>query len=165
MGGGSFGNRSSVAEFNIWADPEAAAIVFGCGAPLVMAGLDVTHRFQATPPRIDRVRALPGTLAAVLADLFVFFADSYLRRHDHGSIEGPAVHDPLAVLAVTHPGLFDRVDRHVVIETVGEHTRGMTVIDERRLVERLEPNCEVLTEVDADAAFDLILAAIAHFSR
>ena len=49
MGGGTFGNRSATAEFNIWADPEAAAIVFGYGGPLIMAGLDVTHRFQAPP--------------------------------------------------------------------------------------------------------------------
>ncbi len=49
MGGGTFGNRSPVAEFNIWADPEAAAIVFGYGGPLVMAGLDLTHQLLATP--------------------------------------------------------------------------------------------------------------------
>jgi inosine-uridine nucleoside N-ribohydrolase len=165
MGGGTFGNRTSVAEFNIWADPEAAAIVFGAGAPLVMAGLDVTHQFQATPPRIDRVRALPGTLAGVLGDLFVYFADRYRVRHDPGSMEGPAVHDPLAVLAVTHPALFERTARHVVVETAGEFTRGMTVIDQRLLVERLEPNCDVLSGVDADAAFELIFDAIAYFSR
>jgi inosine-uridine nucleoside N-ribohydrolase len=43
MGGGSFGNRSAMGEFNIWADPEAAQIVFSSGAPIIMAGLDVTH--------------------------------------------------------------------------------------------------------------------------
>jgi inosine-uridine nucleoside N-ribohydrolase len=165
MGGGTFGNRTSTAEFNIWADPEAAAIVFTSGAPLVMAGLDVTHQFQATPSRIERVRALPGALAAVLADLFVFFAGTYLGRHDAGSIEGAAVHDPLAVLAITHPTLFERVPRHVVIETGGEFTRGMTVIDRRTLIERLDPNCDVLTRVDADAAFEVVIDAIAHFSR
>jgi inosine-uridine nucleoside N-ribohydrolase len=165
MGGGSFGNRSSVAEFNIWADPEAASIVFTCGAPLVMAGLDVTHQFQATPDRIAQVERLPGLLASVLADLFAFFASTYLRRHDAGSIAGPAVHDPLAVLALTHPHLFERVRRHVVVETAGIFTRGMTVIDQRQLIERLEPNCDVLASVDADRAFDAIVDAIAHFSR
>ena len=69
------------------------------------------------------------------------------------------------MLALTHPHLFERVRRHVVIETAGEFTRGMTVIDERHLVERLDPNCDVLTSVDADAAFDAIVDAIAHFSR
>ena len=60
MGGGTFGNRTAVAEFNIWADPEAAAVVFGYGGPLVMAGLDLTHQLLATPERIDAVRRQPG---------------------------------------------------------------------------------------------------------
>jgi inosine-uridine nucleoside N-ribohydrolase len=164
MGGGTFGNRTVTAEFNIWADPEAASIVFGYGGPLVMAGLDVTHQFQATPARIAQVAALPGRLARVLTDLFNFFASTYLSRHDPGSILGPAVHDPLAVLALTHSELFDREAHHVAIETMGTMTRGMTVIDQRHLVERRESNCDVLTKVDTDAAFDAIVNAIAHFS-
>jgi inosine-uridine nucleoside N-ribohydrolase len=109
MGGGSFGNRSAVAEFNIWADPDAASIVFGdagaAGRPLVMAGLDVTHQFLATPERIE----------------------------------------PIA--------------------TRGALTRGMTVIDNRTLTERPDPTCDVLTSVDADAAFTRIETAIHAFSR
>ena len=60
MGGGLFGNRTATAEFNIWADPEAAAIVLSYGGPLIMSGLDVTHQFQATPERIAQLDALPG---------------------------------------------------------------------------------------------------------
>ena len=162
MGGGSFGNRSAAAEFNIWADPEAAAMVYEYGGPLKMAGLDVTHQFQATPDRIAKVSALPGRLAELLADLLHFFSATYMTRHD--DMGGAAVHDPLAVMALTHPELFTVVQRHVVIETAGDHTRGMTLIDERALIERRPPNCDVLTHVDADAAFDVIVAAIAHFS-
>jgi inosine-uridine nucleoside N-ribohydrolase len=162
MGGGTFGNRSAAAEFNIWADPEAAAIVFGCGAPLVMAGLDVTHQLLVTPTRIADVDALDGRLAAVLADLFRFFSSTYMRRHD--DIAGAALHDPLAVLALTHAELFDATERHVVVETRGEHTRGMTVIDRRTLIEREPPNCTVLDMVDADAAWKVIVTAIAGAS-
>jgi inosine-uridine nucleoside N-ribohydrolase len=165
MGGGSFGNRTPLAEFNIWADPEAAAIVFASGAVLTMAGLDVTHQFQATPERIEQIRSIGGRLAVVLADLFGFFSDNYLSRHDPGSMRGAAVHDPLAVLALTHPGLFDRVDRHVAVETTGRLTRGATVIDARHILEREPTNCTVLTRVDHDAAFELIVDAVAHFSR
>src|SRR6185295_12040855 len=82
MGGGAFGNRTAVAEFNIWADPEAAAVVFDYGGPLVMAGLDLTHQLLATPPRIAAVKAHPGRLAAVLGDLFDFFTTTYIGRHD-----------------------------------------------------------------------------------
>jgi inosine-uridine nucleoside N-ribohydrolase len=163
MGGGTFGNRSAAAEFNIWADPEAAAAVFAYGGPLVMAGLDVTHQLQATPERIDLVGALPGRLAAVLADLLRFFSRTYVARHE--GMRGAAVHDPCAVMALTHPELFTRHAHHVAIECAGEHTRGMTVIDRRTLVERPSPNCEVLGTVDADAAFGVIVDAIASFSH
>ncbi len=162
MGGGSFGNRTAVAEFNIWADPDAASIVFGYGGPLIMSGLDLTHQFQATPERIARVRALPGRLAAVLADLFEFFSGSYVRRHH--DMQGAAVHDPCAVLALTHPDLFSHRPSHVVVETTGEHTRGQTVIDRRNLREVPAANCDLLTAVDADAGFAVITEAVAHFS-
>ncbi len=165
MGGGTFGNRTSMGEFNVWADPEAAMIVFGYGGPLVMAGLDVTHQFQATPDRIASIDALPGTLAEVLVDLLEFFSENYRTRHDPGTMDGAAIHDPLAVFAVTHPDLFERTARHVTIETRGEHTRGMTVIDQRSVRSRSTPNCEVLTAVDDDAVFELLLDAIARFSR
>ncbi|MEY2552230.1 MAG: hypothetical protein QOC57_90, partial [Ilumatobacteraceae bacterium] len=106
MGGGLFGNSTPTAEFNIWADPDAAAIVLGYGGPLVMAGLDLTHQFLATAPRIDAIAALPGRLAHVLSDLLRFFSGTYTRRHDN--MPGAAVHDPCAVMALTHPELFDR---------------------------------------------------------
>lgn len=139
--------------------------MFGYGGRLIMAGLDVTHRFQATPERIGAVRALPGRLAAVLADLFDFFSASYLRRHDQDALRGAAVHDPLAVLAVTQPDLFASVERHVEVETADSLTRGMTIIDERRLVERRPPNTKVLVDVDDESAFGFVLEAVAHFSR
>jgi inosine-uridine nucleoside N-ribohydrolase len=164
MGGGTFGNRSPVAEFNIWADPEAAAAVFDYGGPLVMAGLDLTHQLIATAERIEVVRSLPGRLAATLADLLGFFSGTYIARHA-GALAGAPVHDPCAVLALTHPELFVRTPRHVAVETSGMLTKGMTVIDRRTLVERPAPNCDVLDELDADAAFTVILDAIGSFSR
>jgi len=145
-------------------DPEAAEIVFSSGAAITMAGLDVTHQFQATPERIDRLRSIGGSLAQTLADLLTFFSMKYGELHDDGALRGGAIHDPLAVLALTHPDLFERAARHVVIETQGEHTRGMTVIDQRRVAERPPANVEVLTRVDDAAAFDLVVAAIAHFT-
>ncbi len=161
MGGGSFGNRTAAAEFNMWADPEAAAIVFAYGGPLIMTGLDLTHQFQATPERIELVRAVGGRLAGLLADLFVFFSGTYVQRSDN--LRGAPVHDPCAVMALTHPDLFQHAQRHVVVETSGVHTRGMTLIDERHLIERPAPNCDVLASLDADAAFDVIVQAVASF--
>ncbi len=163
MGGGTFGNRTTAAEFNIWVDPEAADIVFTYGGRLIMAGLDVTHQFRATQPRIDSVKAIPGQLAHVLGDLMQFFTDTYMRRH-YG-MDGGAIHDPLAVMILTHPQLFTSKNSHVVIELNGTHTRGMTLIDARDLREVHPPNCEVLTEVEAETAFTLMAQSIAHFSH
>ena len=80
-------------------------------------------------------------------------------------MDGGAVHDPLAILVLTHPHLFTRKTSHVVIELTGTHTRGMTVIDERDLREVKDGNCEVLMTVNAQEAFDIMTEAIAHFSR
>lgn len=163
MGGGRFGNRTAAAEFNLWCDPEAADVVFSYGGPLIMAGLDLTHRFQATPERIDMVRALPGKLAPILADLFDFFSGTYRARHHN--IVGAPVHDPCAVMALTHPNLFTRRHAHVQIETRGALTAGMTLIDDRDLREVPPSNCHILTGIDADAAWHVLVEAIGHFSR
>ena len=83
MGGSAtVGNRTAVAEFNIWADPEAAAAVFDYGGPLVQAGLHLTHQLQTTPEQIERLRALPNRLGPVLGQLLGFFASTYIARHD-----------------------------------------------------------------------------------
>lgn len=163
MGGGTFGNRTAAAEFNIWCDPDAAAIVFGYGGPLIMTGLDLSHQFQATPERIAAVRAVGGRVAGLLADLFDFFSAMYVSRHD--DMLGAAVHDPCAVMALTHPDIFESRRVHVAVETHGRLTRGMTVVDQRHLLERPDPNCTMLTRIDVDGGFAVIDEAIAHFSR
>ena len=158
MGGGTFGNRTPAAEFNIWADPDAAAIVFDAGVPITMAGLDVTHQFIVTPERIESVDALGTRLSTLLADLFRYFSANYISRHD--DIRGAALHDPLAVLALTDPELFEATDRHVSVETTGRHTVGMTVVDRRGISDRHDPNVRFLERVDAVAAWELVLDSL-----
>ncbi|MEZ5218912.1 MAG: nucleoside hydrolase [Ilumatobacteraceae bacterium] len=158
MGGGSFGNTTAAAEFNFFCDPHAAAIVMDYGGPLIMAGLDVTHRFQATPPRIERLRALPGRVPQLFAELLTFFSGTYVSRHD--VMGGAAMHDVCAVLAITHPELFTADERHVAVETDGAITRGMSLIDERRLIDRPASNTRVLRTIDADAAFELLVESM-----
>lgn len=158
--GGSYGpgNVTAAAEFNIWADPEAAAEVFASGARLLMAGLDLTHQFMMTPPRIAAVRALGTPLATFGADLLKYFSEAYARSFG-GEPEGP-LHDPCAVLAVTDPQLFTAADYHVAVETRGELTRGATVVDRRTGSRSTEPNTTVLETIDDEAAFALMLATL-----
>ncbi|MEO6652567.1 MAG: nucleoside hydrolase [Ilumatobacteraceae bacterium] len=158
MGGGTFGNRTPLAEFNIWADPHAAEIVYTSGADITMAGLDVTHQFIVTPDRIDQVAAIDTPLTDMIESLFRFFARNYISRHDH--ISGAALHDPLAVMALTHAHLFESVERHVAVETTGRHTVGMTVVDRRDISDRESPNVHVLERVDHDAAWTVVVEAL-----
>src|SRR5260370_20599139 len=78
MGGAiGVGNRMPAAEFNIWADPGAAAIVFECGRPLTLSPLEVTHQALATGQAVDRLRAANRPVASFAAYLLTFFRDPY----------------------------------------------------------------------------------------
>lgn len=151
------GNITAAAEFNVWADPEAAQIVFESGANLVMAGLDLTHQFLIDRERIERVRALGGRVARFSAELLDFFVEAYERSY--GEAIDP-LHDPCSVLAVTHPQLFASERRHVAVERRGELTRGMTVVDRRSGGMPEAPNTTLLTRIDDAGAFEALVAAL-----
>ncbi len=127
MGGAiSLGNVTPAAEFNIWVDPEAAAIVFGCGRPITMVPLEVTHQALATEDIIRRLRDAGGSVPTFAADLLVYFAESYRQVFGFSS---PPLHDPCAVAAVIEPDIIHAKEMYVAIETVGEWTVGRTVCD------------------------------------
>jgi inosine-uridine nucleoside N-ribohydrolase len=158
MGGGiRVGNVTATAEFNIWCDPEAAHIVFESGAPLRMCGLDVTHQVRIGPSEADGLERLGTARAAFMAGILRFFADRY---REHTGVVGGPMHDPLAVLAVTHPHLFGLAERHVRIELAGSQ-RGTTVVDERELASPEPANCLVAETVQSEAVLELILETLA----
>jgi inosine-uridine nucleoside N-ribohydrolase len=153
MGGAAhgLGNVTAVAEFNIWADPESAAIVFDAGIMPTLIPLNLTHQVMADRETIDQLLAAATATAALAADLL---------GHTIGiTVDGnSAMHDPCAVLAVTHPQLFGLRPRRVDVELTGSHTRGMTVIDDRRYSSST-PNALVGYDVDHTAALELIVDA------
>jgi inosine-uridine nucleoside N-ribohydrolase len=162
MGGGSFGNRTAVAEFNIWADPEAAAIVFESGVRLIMSGLDATHQFLFDTDDEAKVRGLGTTRSTFMAEILHHFATAYSEVYT-GWTKGGPLHDPCAVLAVTHPELLRFSDHHVTIETAGKHTRGMTVIDQREISTGEPANCRVAVGIDVPRAKSLIHDVLASY--
>lgn len=164
MGGSTGpGNTTPAAEFNIFADPEAADAVFRSGVRVVMAGLNLTHQYMIEPGTIARIRQQGGPVADFTADLMDFFTAAYGRRAG-GAPRGP-LHDPCAVFALTHPHLFESEPMHVAVELAGRHTRGMTVVDQRNHRARGEPNVEVLTRIDADGAIELLVDTIASYRK
>ena len=157
MGGAiAEGNMTPAAEFNIWADPEAAAAVFGSGLQVTMIGLDVTHRALTTTDRAEALRA-KGRVGTFVADLVEFFK----RYHEHTyGWDGAPIHDAVAVAEVIQPGLVTTKLRNVEIETVSELCRGRTVVDIWRRTER-EPNARVGVGIDAEGFFRLLEERIA----
>ena len=123
MGGSAGrGNVTPAAEYNIWADPEAAAIVFRAGWTVVMLGLDVTLRTGATAAVLARM----GDLGSLGTELLLPALEQYRSVSEPS---GPPVHDVCAVAWVAQAGLFGLVPARVQVETAGPLTSGMTVTD------------------------------------
>jgi inosine-uridine nucleoside N-ribohydrolase len=157
MGGAhTRGNATPAAEFNIFVDPEAAAIIFGAGWPITMIGLDLTHQALATPEVIERIGALGTPLAATTVELMHFFTSTYKALSGFGS---PPIHDPCAVARIINPALVECVASHVTVETHGATTSGMTSVDFENRFGR-KPNALVATRLDFDGFWDLMLDAI-----
>jgi inosine-uridine nucleoside N-ribohydrolase len=154
MGGAiALGNRTPSAEFNMWADPEAAAIVFDCGRPITMCPLEVTHQALATEDILERLRNADRPVAAFAADLLAFFGDTYRKSYGFAA---PPVHDPCAVAAVIDPTILAAQMARVEIETMGELTAGRTVCD---IYGRLgkQPNVRLGYALDVPRFWDMVI--------
>lgn len=160
MGGGvSVGNVTPMAEFNIYVDPEAAKIVFDSGIPIVMSGLDVTHKALIYFDEIDKLKE-GGKVSRVVGELLDFYS---LFSKKHG-FKGSALHDPCAIAYLLQPELFKYKDLSVDVETKGELTRGMTVAD-NRLNSYVNPNVRVLLDVDRDKFVNIIFEALEKLDK
>jgi len=154
MGGAShaLGNTTPAAEFNIHADPLAAALVFDSGVPITMIPLDLTHQVRATPKRIERVRARGNRCGRAAAELM---APLRRLRRGRGAAPAWALHDPCVIAYLIAPELFEGAEVNVAIETQSPLTLGMTVVDWRGISGR-RPNARVMNRIDADGFFALL---------
>ena len=160
MGGAYFevGNITPTAEFNIYVDPEAAKIVFACGAPITVMPLDVTHKALVTKPRNDAFRALGTPVGVAVAEMTDFF--ERFDKEKYGS-QGAPLHDPCVTAYLIKPELFTGRHINVEIETSSDLTLGMTVADWWRVSGR-EPNATFMGDIDADGFFDLLTERLAR---
>jgi inosine-uridine nucleoside N-ribohydrolase len=153
MGGSiGLGNVTPAAEFNIWADPEAAARVFESGLELAMVGLDVTHQALLLDADAERLRA-SGRTGQMVAELYDFFHRFHRDTYGFG---GSPIHDAVAVAYVFRPELMETKHCHVAIECGSELTRGRTVVDLWDRTEE-EPNAHVGVGIDGRAFVHLLL--------
>ena len=158
MGGAiAEGNVTPAAEFNIWADPEAAARVFSSGIEVTMVGLDVTHQALVTNAHAEGLRGA-GRVGAVIAELLEFYGVF------HGEVygfDGSPVHDAVAVAHVIDPTLLETAHVNVQVDCESQLCRGRTVVDLWRRT-GLEPNAYVATGIDAERFLALLHQRLAR---
>ena len=153
------GNRTPSAEFNILVDPHAADIVFGCGRPITVMGLDVTHQVLASPQRRDRIRAIDNEAARATVGMLDFF-----NRHDsikYGT-RGAPLHDPCTIAYLLKPELFTGKHCNISVETQSELTMGHTAVDFRNVTDRPK-NATWMHAVDADGFYELLIERLGRF--
>lgn len=118
------GNILPRAEFNLYADPHAAKVVFESGVPIVMSDIEICQACATPHTWIDSLRG-QGRVQDLVHDILQFFS---LWGRRHGQNTSP-IFDLVPVMHMLHPELFETAPVRVQIETEGRLTRGMTIVD------------------------------------
>jgi inosine-uridine nucleoside N-ribohydrolase len=147
-----YGNANAVAEFNVWYDPEAAKIVFNSGITLTCAGLDTTTNpdYKMSPYMFNKICEKKTEKAGFVVDL----CNDIMERFNAFSL-----HDPMAIAYLINQSIFRTGTFSIDVETQGELTRGMTVV-ERRTHRINDTNAEIVLEVDAEKFHNLIIDGV-----
>lgn len=162
MGGAAVGgNVSPTAEFNIWADPEAAKMVFDAGIPVVMCGLDVTNSCGLNHEQVDGLLNSTGTVQHAYGEMLKFYFDSPAYEGN----ELVSIHDAATVMYLLRPELFEGERMHVDVDCSEGVNRGMTICDMRRSMLREEGNVLVLKQVNVPEFQKELLETLAGYDR
>ena len=145
------GNITPSAEFNIWADPDAAAEVLASGCEVIAFGLDATHQVRATDDRIAALEAVGTPPAEATASMLRF---SQTVEREIVGWDAPPVHDPCTVAWLLVPELFELAPCSIAVETASDLTRGHTAVEFR--VEAASARHRWVTKADGAGVFALI---------
>lgn len=165
MGGvflGTMGRRDMPGEFNVWVDPEAAAAVLRCGAPQRWVGLDVTLQVRLTREHAARLSAADGSFSQLAGASTTAWIDHLRERNpgDQRNADSCAMHDPLAVAALTRPDLLTWSEAAVDVVTGDGIARGVMITDLLHGATPPQPNVRIATAVDVDGFTDYFLGSI-----
>jgi inosine-uridine nucleoside N-ribohydrolase len=157
MGGAhEMGNVTASAEFNVWADPEAARVVLGCGVEkITMVALDATTRALVSLDDAKRLRGL-GTAAGEAAARFVEKRVEGYLSFDPDARPAAPVHDALAVASIVDPAVIETRHAFVDVETESGLTVGRTVVDWRAR-SRAEANVHFALGADEPRFVEMLL--------
>jgi inosine-uridine nucleoside N-ribohydrolase len=156
MGGAiAEGNVTPAAEFNVWADPEAAKRVFASGLDLTMVGLDVTHQALVGSEHKERLRSA-GRVGRTVAELLDFY--DRFHREVYG-FDGSPIHDAVALAYAFRPDLLETRELNVEVDCESELCRGRTVVDVWRRTGR-KANAKVAVDIDSAAFVELLVERV-----
>lgn len=135
MGGGyRVTNYTSAAEFNIWADPEAAQVVLTSGCRVTVVPLDATHAAYVTFEESQAIRAIGTPVAVAVADLIDQRIKAYSVMQPLDVPDVAPIHDALAVMAVVDRTVLQDVRlMRIDVDFSGGFADGMTICDSRAL--------------------------------
>ena len=158
MGGAfkSHGNCSPVAEFNFWADPDAAEMVLNqLDRPITMVGLDVTREVVLTPNYIELLRQFNDPVADFIVDITRFYLDFHWEQE---RTLGCVINDPLAIAYFIDPSVCSGKAYYVDVVTEGKAI-GMSMVDVGGIYKK-DPNCLVLTQVHAKDFMEMFMTRL-----
>ncbi len=161
MGGSwAHGNVNPAAEFNIWADPEAADIVFRSGIPLVMMGLDVTRQALCYPEIVERMDKIDNKAAKLFVDLMHYFCMT--QKRVFGWAGGP-LHDPTCMAYLIDPTCIETKDMYGEIDLSHGPSYGRTNCDVF-LLEGKPANVKVSVKLDVEKFWNIVEACLKHYN-
>ena len=162
MGGVAFeaGNCTPAAEFNIHADPHAAQVVLQSGVPLVMMGLDVTHKAHITDERFSRIHALGSDVSKAVTSMLAAYRDVIAQR-SQGSREG-VLHDPCTIAYVIKPDLFQGRKMHVEVDIQSGPSLGRTIADGLGVSDQ-PANVTVMQDLDDAGLYEMITELLGRY--
>lgn len=161
MGGAAVGgNMSPTAEFNAYVDPHAVEIVFRSGIPVVMSGLDVTHKAFVTVDEAKEILNIGTEFAEKAYHLVTYYLDVMKRTpfHEENYDQVLHFHDVCAVMYLLKPQIFDGQDCFVEVSLEGI-TAGATVVDYTNRTGK-SPNVHVLHTVNREEFVAEIMKAV-----
>ena len=150
------GNVSPVATANIHEDPEAAAILYDSGVPIIQVGLDVCDRCGFSDEQFERLRACSAPALQLLVSASAYTQAAYRRLGRLANGEAVRYNDVPAVAAAIDPTLMTTRRLPVAVDTGSELTRGQTVADWYGMTGR-EANVDVCLEVDAERLTEMVV--------
>ena len=160
MGGAyMIGNFTPSAEFNFFADPEAAHVVFTSGAPIVMMGLDLTNQTICTKDMITRIESIGSKASALFGDIMRFVLKT---QYEEFGLAGAPLHDATCIAYLTDPSLFEMQSMYTAIDIKSELCYGRTVCDVNDVLKKPH-NSLVGMNIDSEGFWNMVEGCIKNY--